>query len=273
MSAPTQAPDLAAIKQRQQLAWASGDFAMVGATLPIVSELLCEAVDLRAGQRVLDVATGSGNTAIAAARRWCDVTGVDYVPALLERGRERARVERLDVTFKDGDAEAIPFPDASFDVVLSTFGSMFAPDQEKAAGELLRVCQSGGRIGMANWTPDSFIGEMFRVNSRFVPPPAGLQPPLLWGTEDRLRALFGEHISDLQTVRRDFVWRHRSADHWIEFFRSYYGPTQKTFDALDAARQEEYANELRDLIRRHNRSGDATMVVPSAYLEVVVTKK
>jgi ubiquinone/menaquinone biosynthesis C-methylase UbiE len=273
MSAPAQAPDLAAIKQRQQQTWASGDFAMVGATLSIVSELLCEAVDLRSGQRVLDVATGSGNTAIAAARRWCDVIGIDYVPALLERGRERATAERLDVTFVDGDAEGIPFPDASFDAVLSTFGSMFAPDQDKAAGELLRVCRPGGKIGMANWTPDSFIGELFRLNGRFVPPPARLQPPPLWGTEEHLRHLFDDRISGLQTVRRDYVFRWLSADHWIEFFRSYYGPTLKTFEALDAARQEEYANELRELVRRHNRSGDSTMVVPSAYLEVVATKR
>jgi SAM-dependent methyltransferase len=273
MSAPTQTPDLAAIKQRQQQAWAAGDFAMIGSAITIVSESLCEAADLRAGQRVLDVATGSGNTAIAAARRWCDVVGVDYVPALLERARQRAAGERLPALFQDGDAENIPFADASFDVVLSTFGSMFAPDQEKAARELLRVCRPGGKIGMANWTPDSFIGEMFRVNSRFVPPPPGLQPPLLWGTEERLRALFAEGISNLQAVRRDFVWRYRSANHWIEFFRSYYGPTQKTFDALDPTRQEEYASELRELVSRHNRSGDSTMVVPATYLEVVATRK
>jgi SAM-dependent methyltransferase len=269
----TQTPDLAAIKQRQQQAWSAGDFAMVGSAITMVSELLCEAADLGAGQRVLDVATGSGNTALAAARRWCEVTGVDYVPALLERARERAAVERLQATFGEGDAEKIPFPDAAFDVVLSTFGSMFAPDQEQAARELLRVCRPGGKIGMANWTPDGFIGEMFRVNSRFVPPPAGLQPPPLWGTEDRLSTLFGGGISDLTATKRDFVWRYRSADHWIEFFRSYYGPTQKTFDALGPAQQHEYAAELRALVGRHNRSEDSTMVVPAAYLEVVATRK
>ncbi len=239
----------------------------------MISELLCEAVDLRPGQKVLDVATGSGNTAIAAARRWCDATGIDYVPALLERGRDRASAERLDVTFEEGDAEAIPFPDASFDVVLSTLGSMFAPNQEKAAHELLRVCRSGGKIGMANWTPDSFVGEMFKINGRFVPPPPGLKPPPLWGTEQRLRELFGEEIAELTTVQRDFTFRYRSADHWIDFFRAYYGPTLKAFDALDGTRQEELAHDLRELVQRRNRSTDSTMVVPSAYLEVVAVKK
>lgn len=265
--------DLAAIKQRQQQTWASGDFAMVAATNLIVGELLCEAVDLRAGQKVLDVATGSGNTALAAARRWCDVTGIDYVPALLERGRERAAAERLNVTFREGDAEAIPFPDASFDVVLSTFGAMFAPDQEKTARELLRVCRPGGKIGMANWTPDSVIGELFRTTGKHVPPPPGVKPPVLWGSEERLRELFGNGVTSLRVNRREFVFRYHSAQHWLEYFRTYYGPTLKAFEALDPAGQEALARDLVDLWSRFNRSYDDTLVAPGAYLEVVATRK
>ncbi len=266
------ATDLSAIKSRQQQTWASGDYAVVGSTLVIMGELLCEAVDLRAGQRVLDVATGSGNAALSAARRFCKVTGVDYVPALLERGRELATAERLEVTFVEGDAEDIPFPDASFDVVLSILGSMFAPDQEKAAGELLRVCRPGGKIAMANWTPDGFIGQMFRVTSRYAPPPPGLKPPVLWGTEERLRELFGEGVTSVRAERRSFVFRYRSFDHWLEVFRGYYGPMLKAFQSLDADRQEAYATDLRSLVAQFNRSGDETMVVPSEYLEIVAIR-
>lgn len=274
MSTQTQTPDFTVIKQRQQQTWAAGDYSMVASRLTIVSELLCEATDLRPGQRVLDVATGSGNTAIAAARRWCHVTGIDYVPELLERARERAGAERIDVEFRGGDAEDIPFPDATFDTVLSTFGSMFAPDQEKAARELLRVCRPGGKIGLASWTPDSFIGKLFRITARFVPPPPNLLPPYLWGDEQRLPELFQEEeISDLAMVRRHYVFRYPSADHWMEFFRSYYGPTQKAFDALDEPHQEEYARELRQLVRRYNQSSDSTMVVPTPYLEVLATRR
>ncbi len=260
---PATATDLTAIKSRQQQTWASGDYAVVGSTLTIMGELLCEAVDLHSGQRVLDVATGSGNAALAGARRFCEVTGIDYVPALLERGRERADAEGLEIAFLEGDAEDIPFPDASFDVVLSTLGSMFAPDQEKAAGELLRVCRPGGKIAMANWTPDGFIGQMFRVTSRYAPPPPGLKPPVLWGTEERLRELFGEGVTSVRAERRGFVFRYRSFDHWLEVFRGYYGPVMKAFQSLDAGRQEAYAAELRSLVEQLNRSGDETMVVPS----------
>jgi ubiquinone/menaquinone biosynthesis C-methylase UbiE len=269
----SQAPDLAAIKARQQQTWASGDFDRVAATITIVGELLCESVDVRPGHKVLDVATGSGNTAIAAARRFCHSTGVDYVPALLDRGRERSAAERLQINFVEGDAENIPFPDSSFDVVLSTFGSMFAPNQEKAASELLRVCKPGGKVGMANWTPDGFIGELFRVNGRHVPPPAGLKPPTLWGTEERLRELFGAGMASLAVKRRAFTFRYLSADHWIEFWRQYYGPTLKAFAALDDAGKEALAYDMRELVARFNRSGDKTMIVPSDYLEVVVVKK
>lgn len=264
--------DLRAIKGKQQQTWAAGDFAAVATTLVVVSELLCEAADLHAGERVLDVATGSGNTAIAAARRFCDVAGVDYVPALLERARERATAERLAIEFREGDAEAIPYPDASFDVVLSTFGTMFAPDQEQAARELLRVCRPGGRIGMANWTPEGFIGEMFRTTGRFVPPPAGLMPPVLWGTEARLRALFGDGIASLTLTRRLYTFRYPSGEHWLEFFRTYYGPTLKAFEALDAGGRQRLAADLLDLARRHNQATDGTLAVPAEYAEVIAVK-
>ncbi len=273
MNTQPQTPDLAAIKERQQRAWASGDYAIFGATLLIMSELLCEAVDLRPGQRILDVATGSGNTALAAARRSGEVTGIDYVPALLDRGRERAAAERLEVVFREGDAEDIPFPDASFDVVLSTVGVMFAPDQEKAAGELLRVCRPGGKIGLANWTPDGFAGEMGSLFGRYLPLSPGLKPPVLWGTEERLRELLGSGPRCLQTVRRSFVFRYRSVRHYLDVLQTHLGPTRETFLALDPARRENLVDELVDLIDRFNRSDDETMVVPSDYLEVVMTKR
>jgi SAM-dependent methyltransferase len=265
-------PDLAAVKGRQQRMWSAGDFAAIGATLSIVGETLCEAVDLRAGQRVLDVAAGAGNAALAAARRFADVTAADYVPALLERGRERAAGERLPVDFVEGDAENLPFPDASFDVVLSTFGAMFAPDQERAARELLRVCRPGGTIGMANWTTEGWLGDVFRANGRYVPPPAGVASPLLWGNEARLRDLFGDGVADLRATRRHFVFRYRSPEHWLEFWRAYYGPTIAAFGNLDAAGQAALAGDLLEVVARHNRATDGTMVVPGEYLEVVATR-
>lgn len=273
MTIQNQAPDMGAIKERQQKTWTSGNYAMVGNLLVIMGEELCEAVDLRAGDRVLDVATGSGNTAISAARRFCDATGIDYVPELIEQAKERAEAERLDVAFEVGDAENLPYPEASFDVVLSTLGVMFAPDQDKAASELLRVCRLGGKIGLANWTPDGFIGDMFRTLGRHVPPPAGIKPPPSWGTEERLRELFGEGVSSLRTTRRSYVFRQPSARHFVEYFRDYYGPTLKAFESLDATGQDALARDLKELLESRNTSGDGTLVVPSDYLEVVAVRR
>lgn len=265
--------DLAAIKERQQEAWAAGDFSMFATTIVIVSERLCETVDLRAGQKVLDVATGSGNTAIAAARRGCEVTGVDYVPALLERGRIRADAERLAVTFVDGDAEDLPFPDESFDVVMSTFGTMFAPDQERTASELLRVCRPGGKIGQANFPPDSLAAGFFRAAAKQIMPPRGVKAPVLWGTEDRARDLFGEGIESLLLNRQSVKLRYRSAQDWLEFFRRFFGPIGTVFDAIDAEHQERFGRELMDLVIEANISGDETIVAPIDYVEVVAVKR
>ena len=270
--APTQ-PDLDTVKTRQQGAWSSGDYAIIGTTLQIVGEALCEALDLRAGQKVLDVAAGNGNVTLAAARRWCEVVSTDYVPALLERGRERAVAERLAIEFRQADAEALPFVDASFDVVVSTFGVMFTPNQDKAATELLRVCKRGGKIGLANWTPEGFIGQLFNTIGKHMPPPAGVKSPALWGTGARITELFGAQASSIQLEQRHFVFRYRSAQHWIDVFKTYYGPLLKTFGALDPQAQAALTDDLFALIKRFDRSGDKTIVVPSEYLEVVVTRR
>jgi len=270
--APTQ-PDLGAVKQRQQAAWSSGDYAIVGTTLQIVGEALCEAVDLRPGSKVLDVAAGNGNVTLAAARRWCDVTSTDYVPELLDRGRERVAGERLNVEFRVADAEALPFADASFDVVVSTFGVMFTADQDKAAGELLRVCKPGGKIGLANWTPQGFIGQVFKTLGKHLPPPAGAKSPALWGTRARLDELFGGQASEIAAEPRMFVFRYRSAEHWLDVFKTFYGPMLKAFAALDADAQAALRRDLLALVGEFNRADDGTMVVPGEYLEVVVTKR
>lgn len=269
---PSAQPDLMAVKARQQGAWSSGDYAVVGTTLQIVGEQLCEALDLRAGQTVLDVAAGNGNVALAAARRWCDVTATDYVPALLDRARERAGAERLAIRFQEADAEALPFADDSFDIVVSTFGVMFTPDQDRAAAELLRVCRRGGKIGLANWTPDGFIGQLFKTIGRHLPPPAGLRSPALWGTRERLAELFSAQAASIASAQRHFVFRYRSPAHWLEVFKTYYGPVLKAFAALPPAGQAALEADLLALMAQFNRSGDGTIVVPSEYLEVVVTK-
>ncbi len=265
-------PDLAAIKARQQATWASGDFGQIGVRLQIVGELLAEAVDLRATDQVLDVAAGNGNATLAAARHFAHVTSTDYVPALLAQGKRRAEADGLAVTFQAADAEALPFDDASFDVVLSTFGVMFAPDQERAASEIHRVVVPGGRIGLANWTPEGFIGQLFKLMSTHVPPPAGLRSPMDWGTETRLVELFGPHVTAIETTRRMYAFRFRSAEHWIEVFRAYYGPTHKAFAALDEKGQQALHADLVHFLERWDRSTGAGLVIPSEYLEVVLTK-
>ncbi len=266
------APDFSAVKQRQQMTWASGDYAVIGTTLQIVGEVLAESMDLRAGSRVLDVAAGNGNATLAAARRFTQVTSTDYVPELLEKGRLRAQAEGLAVTFEVADAENLPYADASFDVALSVFGSMFTPDHQRTADEMLRVVKPGGCIGLASWTPDSFIGQVFKAISGFVPPPANVKSPLLWGTEPHIVELFGRDADDIQTARRIFNFRYRSEQHLLEVFRTYYGPMLKTFASLDADKQLALEAELTALLRRFNIGGTHSLVVPSAYLEVVVTK-
>ena len=265
------APDLSAIKTKQQAMWASGDFAVIGTTLQIVGELLCEAADVGGGEQVLDVAAGNGNATLAAARRFAHVTSTDYVPSLLDGGRRRAEAEGLSVTFEVADAEALPYPTGSFDVILSTFGVMFAPDHAKSSSELLRVCRLGGRIGLASWTPEGFIGEMFRVVAKHVPPPAGVKSPLLWGTRDHLQGLFGSAASISHTVR-DFPFRYESPEHFVEIFRTFYGPVHKAFLALDASGQQGLEADLLTLLRNSARKSAAGLVVPGEYLETVITR-
>jgi ubiquinone/menaquinone biosynthesis C-methylase UbiE len=270
LEAPT--PDLAAVKQRQQQAWASGDFAMVAARIVLVAEQLCDSADLHAGWRVLDVATGSGNAAIAAARLGCTAVGIDYVPSLLERGRVRAEAEGLELELVEGDAEALPFPEASFDAVTSVFGCMFAPDHEQAAAELLRVCRPGGTIALANWTPNGFIGDLFRTVGAHVPPPAGVRSPMLWGTESHLRELFGDRIAGLETAERTFTFRFESPEEFVSFFRTWYGPTLKAFAALEGDARDALERDLLALAHRHNRLGDSATAIPATYIEAVAVR-
>jgi len=264
--------DLTALKIRQQAAWSSGNYAVVGTTLQIVGEQLCEALDIRPGAKVLDVAAGNGMVSLAAARRWCDVTSTDYVPALLECGRARASAEGLPIEFLEADAEDLPFDDGSFDTVVSTFGVMFTPNQDRAAAELLRVCKPKGQIGLANWTPEGFIGQIFKTLGKYLPPPPSAKSPALWGTRSRLTEMFGSATSFNAEIRH-FNFRYRSAEHFLNVFETYYGPIHKAFAALDQQRQIDLRNDLYALIVRMNRATDGTMVVPSEYLEVVITKR
>lgn len=264
--------DLSAIKRRQQATWASGDYATVAARIPIVAERLVDAADLPAGSRVLDVACGTGNATLAAARSGAEAIGVDYVPALLDRGRIRATAEGLPVMFEEGDAEALPFADATFDAVLSVFGVMFAPDQQKSASELLRVTRPGGTIALACWTPDGFIGEMFRVMARHVAPPAGLRSPMEWGTEGRLRELFGGGVSALLVQPRTYTFRFRSPAEYVEFFRQYYGPTLKAYATMDEAGQQRLTGDIEDVVRRYDRRGAGAIAVPAMYLETIAIR-
>ena len=268
----TPAPDLVALKGRQQTAWASGDYGVIGTTLQIVGEMLAEACDLRWDERVLDVAAGNGNATLAAARRGCKVSSTDYVASLLDQGAERARAEHLEVQFQAADAEALPFKDASFDVVLSTFGVMFAPDQTKAAAELARVCRPGGRIGMANWTPESLVGQMFKALGKQLPPPAGVQAPSRWGVEAQLQTMFGNQAARIEVTRRMFNFRYRSAAHFIDVFRTWYGPVHKAFAALPADKAAMLERDFSDLLNSLNTAGAGSLVVPSEYLEIVITR-
>ena len=268
----TPAPDFAAIKAKQQATWASGDFAVIGTTLQIVGESLCEAVDVRAHERVLDVAAGNGNATLAAARRFASVVSTDYVPALLDKGAVRAKAEGYEVEFRVADAEDLPFAPGTFDVVLSTFGAMFTPDHRRPAAEMLRVLRSGGRVGLANWTPEGFIGQLFKVIGAYLPPPAGLKSPALWGTEPHIVELFGPQAADIRCTRKHFNFRYASAAHWVQVFRDFYGPTHKAFAALDSAQQASLERDIVALLERLNVAGPSSLVVPGEYLEVVVVK-
>jgi ubiquinone/menaquinone biosynthesis C-methylase UbiE len=266
--------DLSAVRQAQQRTWSEGDFAMVASLVTMASEELVEALRIVPDERVLDVACGSGNAALAAARRaWGNTVGVDFVPALLERGRERAAAERLDVEFVEGDAAALPFGDAEFDVVLSVFGAMFAPEQEKTAAELLRVCKPGGRIGMASWVPDGGVGQMFMTTAKHAPPPPGLSSPLLWGTEERLRELFGDGIAGLEAKRRASRQTYRSADHFLEFFRTYFGPVKVAFERVGPEGEMALEADLRAYLAESNvADGGGPLVLEPEYLQVVATR-
>jgi ubiquinone/menaquinone biosynthesis C-methylase UbiE len=270
MSIATLPLDYTAIKQRQQAVWSAGDYAIIGTTLQIVGERLCEAVDMRAGSTVLDVAAGNGNATLAAARRFAHVTSTDYVGAHLEQAKERAAAERLSINFQEADAEALPFADGSFDVALSTFGVMFTPNQEKAANELVRVVRKGGKIGLANWTPDGFIGQLLKIVGRYVPPPAGIKAPTLWGTTGRLGELFQEH--EINASVQTFTFRYESPEHWLDVFRSYYGPTNRAFAALDAEKAAALESDILDLLEKSNWSPGGSLIVPGDYLEIEITK-
>ena len=270
---PAASPDFEAIKKKQQATWASGDFAVIGTTLQIVGELLAEATDIRAGERVLDVAAGNGNVTLAAARRFAEVTSTDYVPALLDKSAVRAKAEGLNVTYRVADVEQLPFPDRSFDAVVSTYGVMFAPNHARSASEMMRVVRPGGRIGLASWTPEGFIGKLFKVVGSFVPPPAGVKSPVLWGTEAHLQDLFGKDASAIRSERRDFNFRYHSAEHFIQIFRDFYGPTHKAFAALDEPKQKALAAAITELLEQTNVAGNGSLVAPGEYLETVITRK
>ncbi len=266
-------PDYAAIKQRQQATWASGDFAIIGVTLQIVGESLAEAADIRSNERVIDLAAGNGNATLAAARRFARVTSTDYVPALLERGRQRAAAEGLAVEFREADAEALPFGDGSFDVALSTFGVMFTPDHARCAGEMLRVVRAGGRIAFANWTPEGFLGQMFRTVGKHVPPPAGVQSPLLWGTEAHVHELFDNGASDIRLQRKIFNFRYASPAHMLQVFRDFYGPVHMAFRALDELGRAALERDLLAVLEGANAAGPDSLRIPAEYLEVVMTRR
>lgn len=272
MTQSTQTPDYTAIKAKQQATWDSGDYGRIGVTLQITGEQLCEALDLRSGETVLDVAGGNGNASLAAARRFCKVVSTDYVPALLEQSAKRAEAEKLNIEYQHADAEALPFDDQQFDNVISTFGVMFAPNQAKAASELVRVCKTGGKIGLANWTPDGFIGQLFKTIGQYVPPPAGVNSPAAWGTDEFCQTHFAPKTTDTNVTSRWFVFRYPSPQQWLEIFRTYYGPTLKAFEALAPEKRTALEADILALIERFNRAEDGTMVVPSSYAEIVIVR-
>ena len=275
MNTPTEwieAPDYEAIKGKQRTTWSAGDYARIGTTLQIVGEELAEALAASPGARALDVAAGNGNVTLALARRWCRVTSTDYAEANLENGRARAGAEGHDVAFQVADAERLPFGDGEFDVVASSFGVMFTPDQESAASELVRACRSGGRIGLANWTPEGFVGRMFQTLGRHVPPPAGVASPARWGTRAFVDERFGDAAADVSFRRKHFLFVYPSPEHFLDFFRTYYGPMQKAFEALDEDGQDQLRADLLSLVAELNQATDGTMRVPAEYAEIVVTK-
>ncbi len=265
-------PDYDAIKNKQQVTWGSGDYSRIGVTLQISGELLCEAMDLHAGQTVLDVAAGNGNASLAAARRFCKVTSTDYVPELLEQSKQRANADGLPIEYQQADAENLPFADNQFDNVVSTFGVMFTPNQARSAAELIRVCKPDGKIGLANWTPSGFIGQLFKTISQYVSPPPGVQSPAAWGTTAFYETHFKPHCANIKSESQMFVFRYPSPQHWLNLFKTYYGPVLKTFEALDDANREKLTADILDLINTLNQANDGTIVVPSEYMETVITK-
>jgi ubiquinone/menaquinone biosynthesis C-methylase UbiE len=271
-AATSTAPNYTAVKTKQKATWGSGDYGRIGVTLQITGEALCEALDIRSGQSVLDVAAGNGNASLAAARRFCKVVSTDYVPSLLDQSRIRATAEKLAIDYREADAEDLPFDEASFDNVVSTFGVMFAPNQGQAASEMIRVCKRGGKIGLANWTPDGFVGQLFKTVGRHVPPPPGVNSPAAWGTEAFLSKHFGPYVAKVDVAARQFTFRYHSPEHWLDVFSSYYGPMVKAFEAIDEAAGASLRNEIGQLIARHNRATDGTLVVPSDYLEIVISR-
>jgi ubiquinone/menaquinone biosynthesis C-methylase UbiE len=272
VTATSTTPDLSVVKSKQQQTWSSGDYSVIAARIVLASERLANAADLRAGSQVLDVACGSGNATIAAARHNTRAVGIDYAPTLLEDARARAEAEGLDVEFRLGDAEELPCADGSFDVVLSVFGSMFAPDHNRTASEMVRVARPGGRIALASWTPDGFIGQMFGVIRAHVPGPAGLQSPMLWGNEEHLVQIYGDAVADIASVTKVQTFRHTSPEEFVEFFRRWYGPTLAAFAALDESGRKSLATGLADLAREWDRNKDGgSICLPSEYLETVIT--
>lgn len=268
----TKQPDYEAVKVKQQATWATGNFAMIGSRLSLAGELLCESAGVGPNQDVLDIACGAGTVALPAARRFANVTGIDYVPALIEQAQRRAEVEHLEATFQHGDAESLDFPDDHFDVVLSMFGIMFAPNQAHAAAELLRVCRPGGRIGLNNWTPEGFGGQILALSAKYVPSPPGLESPLRWGTETGIQSLLGDGLADVQLTPKSLLFRFRSPGHWVEYFRTYFGPVSLTFSILDDKGKASYESDLLNLIDRYNTASDGTAIISGEYLETIATR-